>query len=127
MTVAVGGIRFTAPVRIGDPVAVSAKLVHTGNSSMHFAVEASAADPISGEPPRLCTHCVIVLVALESVEGGPVAVPPLQLTDEADRRLADYARKVMELSKGIELTIERYRVVVGCGSRRLLMLPQASP
>src|SRR3546814_1944893 len=32
VTVAVGGIRFVAPVRISDVVTVSAKLVHTGTS-----------------------------------------------------------------------------------------------
>ena len=42
VTVAVGGIRFVAPVRISDLVAVSAKLIHTGNSSMHFAIEVRA-------------------------------------------------------------------------------------
>jgi acyl-CoA hydrolase len=69
-----------------------------------------AVDPIGGEPPRLCTHCVIVFVALDGVEGKPVAVPPLRIASDEDRRLAEYATKVMELSKGIEQTIERYRV-----------------
>jgi hypothetical protein len=35
--------------------------------------------------------------------------PPLQITSEEDQHLAEYAPKVMELSKGIEQTIERYR------------------
>ena len=77
VTVAVGGIRFVAPIRISDLVTVSTKLVHTGTSSMHFAVDVMAADPISDDAPRLCTHCVIVFVALDGVEGKPVAVPPL--------------------------------------------------
>ena len=110
VTVAVGGIRFVAPIRISDLVTVSTKLVHTGSSSMHFAVDVMAADPISDDAPRLCTHCVIVFVALDGVEGKPVPVPPLQLTSEEDKRLAEYAMKVMELSKGIEQTVERYRI-----------------
>jgi len=77
---------------------------------MHFAVDVMAADPISDDAPRLCTHCVIVFVALDGVEGKPAAVPPLQLTSEEDKRLAEYAMKVMELSKGIEQTVERYRI-----------------
>ena len=109
VTVAVGGIRFVAPVRISDLVSVSTKLVHTGTSSMHFSVDVMAADPIGGQPPRLCTHCVIVFVALDGEEGKPVAVPPLRLASDEDKRLAEYALKVMELSKGIEQTIERYR------------------
>jgi len=110
VTVAVGGIRFVAPVRISDLVTVATKLVHTGTSSMHFAVDVMAADPIAGGEPRLCTHCVIVFVALDGVEGKPVAVPPLQIASEEDQRLAEYAMKVMELSKGIEQTVERYRI-----------------
>ena len=108
VTVAVGGIRFVAPVRISDLVTVSAKLVHTGTTSMHFAIDVRARDPMGGED-RLCTHCMIVFVALDAVEGEPVPVPSWTPHDEHDRRLAEYAQQVMELSKGIEQTIARYR------------------
>ena len=107
VTVAVGGIRFVAPIRISDLVTVRTKLVHTGTTSMHFAVEVSARDPMGGET-RLCTHCVIVFVALDGVEGKPVAVPPWRPASDDDRQMAGYALKVMELSKGIEQTVERY-------------------
>jgi acyl-CoA hydrolase len=110
VTVAVGGIRFVAPIRIGDLVTVSAKLVQTGTSSMHFAVDVSARDPREGGAgERLCTHCVIVFVALDSVEGAPTPVPTWSPRDDEDRRLSDYATQVMALSKGIEQTIARYR------------------
>ncbi len=110
VTVAVGGIRFVAPIRIGDLVTVSAKLVHTGTSSMHFAVDVSARDPREGGAgERLCTHCVIVFVALDSVEGAPAPVPAWGPRDDEDRRLSDFATQVMALSKGIEQAIARYR------------------
>ncbi|MDQ3056329.1 MAG: acyl-CoA thioesterase [Pseudomonadota bacterium] len=112
VTVAVGGIRFVAPVRIGDLVTVSAKLVHTGTSSMHFSVDVRARDPgFDGQAgdDRLCTHCMIVFVALDEVEGKPTAVPVWTPQDDEDRRLAEYAQKVMALSKGIEETVARYR------------------
>ncbi|UYK79524.1 acyl-CoA thioesterase [Xanthomonas sacchari] len=107
VTVAVGGIRFVSPIRISDMVTVSAKLVHTGTSSMHFAIEVRARDPMGGEP-RLCTHCIIVFVALDGVEGRPTAVPAWRPDTPEDHRLAEYAQKVMELSKGIEDTIAHY-------------------
>ncbi len=111
VTVAVGGIRFVAPIRISDLVTVRTKLVHTGTSSMHFAVEVSASDPMQGPAQaRLCTHCVIVFVALDGVEGTPVKVPSWEPTSDDDRQMAAYALKVMELSKGIEQTVERYRL-----------------
>ena len=109
VTVAVGGIRFVAPVRIGDLVTVSAKLVYTGTSSMHFAIDVTARNPGGGGDERLCTHCVIVFVALDAPEGRPVAVPPWQPASDEDRRLSEYATQVMALSKGIEQAIDRYR------------------
>ena len=112
VTVAVGGIRFVAPVRIGDLVIVSAKLVHTGTSSMHFSVDVRARNPgfdDAAGSERLCTHCVIVFVALDGVEGKPTAVPAWLPQSDEDRRLAEYAQKVMALSKGIEETVARYR------------------
>jgi acyl-CoA hydrolase len=107
VTVAVGGIRFVAPIRISDLVTIRAKLVHTGTSSMHFAIEVRARDPKEGpDGDRLCTHCVIVFVALDAPEGRPVPVPPWTPTTSDDRRLADYARDVMALGRGIEPLIE---------------------
>jgi acyl-CoA hydrolase len=109
VTVAVGGIRFVAPVRISDLVTVSAKLVHTGTTSMHFAIDVVARDPMGDGDERLCTHCVIVFVALDGVEGKATPVPAWMPQNDEDRRLAEYATKVMELSKGIEQTVARYR------------------
>lgn len=108
VTVAVGGIRFVAPIRTSDLVTVRAKLIHTGTTSMHFAVDVLASDPMQPSPQRLCTHCVIVFAALDGVEGRPVAVPAWEPVDADDRRLADYALQVMALSKGIEETVARY-------------------
>lgn len=42
VTVAVGGIRFVNPILIGDLVVVYCQLIHTGNTSMHFAVDVIA-------------------------------------------------------------------------------------
>ena len=109
VTVAVGGIRFVAPIRISDLVTVETTLVHTGTSSMHFAVDVRARDPMQDDGERLCTQCVIVFVALDGVEGKPVAVPGWIPRDEEDHRLAEYAMQVMALSKDIEQTVARYR------------------
>ena len=112
VTVAVGGIRFVAPIRISDLVTVTAKLVYTGSTSMHFAIDVRARDPgldAKLAQSRLCTHCIIVFVALDGVEGKPTPVPVWQPQDDADRRMAEYAIKVMELSKGIEQTIAHYQ------------------
>lgn len=107
VTVAVGGIRFVSPISTSDLVTINAKLVHTGTTSMHFAIDVRARDPMRGEE-RLCTHCVIVFVAMDG--GKPMPVPSWQPQSDEDQRLAEYALKVMELSKGIEETVARYRI-----------------
>ena len=112
VTVAVGGIRFVAPIRIGDLVSVDAMLVYTGTSSMHFAVDVRARDPMGDGRERLCTHCVIVFVAVDD-DGKPVPVPSWTPQDDEDRRLSEYAMQVMALSKDIESTVARYRDALG--------------
>ena len=115
VTVAVGGIRFLAPVRIGDLVTVAARLVHTGTSSMHFAVEVRAREPMAdAAQARLCTQCVIVFVALDGVEGRPVAVPAWTPRDDRERALAERAVRVMGLSHDMEQAI----AALGPGSPR---------
>ncbi len=109
VTVAVGGIRFVAPIHIGDLVSVQAMLIHTGTTSMHFAVDVRARDPRADEASaRLCTHCVIVFVAVDEA-GEPKQVPGWTPNSDEDRRMSEYAMQVMALSKGIESTVARYR------------------
>jgi acyl-CoA hydrolase len=109
VTVAVGGIRFVAPIRTSDLVTVCATLVYTGTSSMHFSVDVRARDPMIDGGDRLCTHCVIVFVALDGVEGKPTPVPAWVPVDEDDKRLSAYAQAVMGLSKDIEQAVARLR------------------
>ncbi|MFC4822418.1 acyl-CoA thioesterase [Dokdonella ginsengisoli] len=108
VTVALGGIQFVAPILIGDIVNVRCKLIHTGNSSMHFAVDVVARD-IKTSVERVATSCVISFVALDAPDGKPTAVPPwLPLNDE-DRRLAEHARRLIEMSKAMEVEVGRFR------------------
>src|SRR5215212_7426937 len=73
VTVYVGGIRFYQPVLISNLVEVSARLIYTGRTSMHIAVDVSARDPKGGDF-RKTTHCIIVFVAVDN-QGTPVEVP----------------------------------------------------
>ncbi|TQM12100.1 acyl-CoA hydrolase [Pseudoxanthomonas sp. 3HH-4] len=107
VTVAVGGIRFVAPVKISNLVAVSATLVRTGRTSMQFVVEVRARSPLGGED-TLCTHCIIVFVAVDRETGASVEVPQWQPQTDEDRQFFEYAEKVMILSRSIEDTVARY-------------------
>ncbi|MBP6597709.1 MAG: acyl-CoA thioesterase [Arenimonas sp.] len=109
VTVAVGGIRFVSPIRISDLVTITAKLVYTGTSSMHFAVDVRARDPMRDDGEHLCTHCMIVFVAMDATQEKAMPVPRWEPVDEDDRRLAEYALKVMALSKDIEHAVSRLR------------------
>ena len=110
VTVAVGGIQFVQPILIGDLVTVRCKLIHTGSSSMHFAVDVLASDLKVGKE-RLATSCVIVFLALDSPDGKPTAVPAWRPESEEDRRLAEYAERMMGLSKAMENEVARFRGV----------------
>jgi acyl-CoA hydrolase len=98
VTVAVGGIQFVAPILIGDLVQVRCKLVYTGTSSMHLAVDVLARD-LKSLAERLATHCVITFVALDAPDGKPAPVPSWVPVSEEDLALAQYALKVMEVRR----------------------------
>jgi acyl-CoA hydrolase len=108
VTVSVSGIQFIAPILIGDLVTVRARLIHTGTSSMHLAVDVLARDLRKGEQ-RLATSCVMVFVALDSPDGKPTPVPAWEPRTDEDRRLQDYARRLMELSKTMEKQVAALR------------------
>jgi uncharacterized protein (TIGR00369 family) len=101
VTVYVGGIRFHRPVLIGNMVEVNAKLIYTGKTSMHVAVEVSAGDPKEGLYAKT-TQCIIVFVALDD-RGKPVEVERWEPGSEQDAALERYAKKLIELRKDTEL------------------------
>jgi uncharacterized protein (TIGR00369 family) len=100
VTVYVGGIRFHRPVPIGSLIEARARLIYTGTTSMHLAVDLFARDPRSDARTKT-THCIIVFVAVDE-QGAPVTVPKWQPTSEEDYAMERYALRLMELRKGIE-------------------------
>lgn len=107
VTVYVGGIRFYKPILIGHVVEVRARIVYTGNTSMHVAVDVSSSDPRDGDFVQT-THCVIIFVATDD-EGKPVSVEPWKPRTEEDAALERYAKKLMDLRKGIEDEVKRFQ------------------
>lgn len=112
VTASVSGIQFVAPILIGDLVTVDARLIHTGRSSMHMAVDVMARDLRKGQQ-RLATSCVMVFVALDGPDGKPSQVPRWEPVDEKGRRLQEQARRLLELSKGMEQLVEMRGEAVG--------------
>ena len=99
VTVYVGGIRFERPIMIGHVVEVAAKVIYTGRTSMHLAVDVSAGDPRSGAVSPT-THCLMVFVAMDE-SNKPATVPSWIPETDEDRTLERYATRMMELRQQI--------------------------
>jgi acyl-CoA hydrolase len=100
VTIYVGGIRFYRPVLIGQVVEVRARLIYTGTTSMHIAVDVFSRDPKASQLAQT-THCIIIFVAVDG-DGQPVPVPPWEPETAQDRQMRQYALRLMELRKAIE-------------------------
>ena len=99
VTVYVGGISFLRPIMIGDMVEVTARLMHTGRTSLHVAIDVRTGD-LKGGGLSDTTHCTMVFVAVSST-GGPVPVHPWVPVTAEDAALKNYALKQMELRQAI--------------------------
>ena len=107
VTVSVSGITFPKPVPVGHIVELRARLIHTGRTSMHIAVNVRARDPRHGEYEPT-TSCLMVYVALDD-EGRPTPVPKYQPATEEDRSLQARAVRLMELGQGIQAELRMVR------------------
>jgi len=99
VTAYAGGIRFVSPIHVGSLVEVDAKVIYTGKSSMHIAVEVNACDPKSLNR-RLTTHCIVIMVAVDE-HGHSIRVPAWVPETEADIKQNETARKLMDMRKRI--------------------------
>jgi acyl-CoA hydrolase len=106
VTVYVGGIRFYHPVNIGHLVRMEARIIYTGKTSMHIAVNAFSKQ-VGRDKFVKNTHCVIVFVAVDDA-GKPKEVPSFVPKTETEIAMRDYALKLMELRKDIEDEMKPY-------------------
>jgi acyl-CoA hydrolase len=106
VTVYVGGIRFFKPIHIGHLVELRTRLIHTGKSSMHIAVDVHSKRPESDEYVHN-THCIIIFVAVDK-DGKPEAVPAFMPQTEEEKKMQEYAIRLMELRKNIEDEMQSY-------------------
>ncbi|RQW64882.1 acyl-CoA thioesterase [Vibrio viridaestus] len=99
ITAYAGGIRFVAPILVGNLVEVNAKIVYTGRTSMHVAIDVQASDPKMLEN-RLTTHCIVIMVAVDE-QGKPTDVPEWIPVEKQDIELQKSAIKLMNMRKEI--------------------------
>jgi len=99
ITAYAGGIRFVAPIHVGSLVEVVGKVIYTGTSSMHIALEVTACDPKSLNK-RLTTHCIVIMVAVDE-QGQSIQVPKWEPETEADKKQHAAAIKLMDMRQQI--------------------------
>ena len=97
ITAFVGNINFRKPIAVGHLIEVNAKVIHTGNSSIHLAVNLSSGDTTSTEINK-AMHCIMVFVAVDE-NRAPCQVPAWTAESEEDHRLEKYAVAIKDLHK----------------------------
>lgn len=100
VTVYVGGIRFYKPILIGDLVKIEAQLIHTGNTSMHIAIDVFS-KKVTEQKFEHKTHCIVVFVAINEA-GESVQVPKWKPVTQVEKSKEAYAIKLMNLRRNIE-------------------------
>ena len=100
VTIYVGGIRFFKPIHIGNLVEIRSKLIHTGKTSMHIAVDVYSRKP-EEENYVHNTHCVIIFVAMDK-DNQPTPVPSFIPENEEEKQMQQHAIRLMDLRKSIE-------------------------
>lgn len=106
VTAYAGGIRFVAPIHVGSLVEVAAKVVYTGSTSMHIAIEVNACDPKSLNR-RLTTHCIVIMVAVDQ-NGHKEKVPQWDPVEPEDIEQRESAIRLMEMRKQIGEEMESF-------------------
>jgi uncharacterized protein (TIGR00369 family) len=104
VTLHVGSINFLRPVSVGELVQLRAQVIHTGNTSLHVAVDVYSGDPKRGSYTRAC-HCVMVFCAVDEA-GSPVPVPKWTPMTPIDAALEDYALRLLELRRTLDREME---------------------
>ena len=99
VTAYAGGIRFVAPIHVGNLVEVEAKVIYTGNTSVHIALAVNACDPKS-LTRRLTTRCIVIMVAVDE-SGQPVSIPKWEPVTEEDKKQHAAAIRLMDMRKQI--------------------------
>lgn len=99
VTAYVGNVHYTAPIRPGSLVEATARITHTGRTSMHVFVTVEAADPRTGEF-EVALDCLLVFVAVDEAGKGK-AVPPWRPRTSNDELLARGSEERIEARKRI--------------------------
>lgn len=99
VTAHIGDVSFMQPVQVGAIIEIRAKIIFTGNSSMHIAVGLRACDPMHCDMTD-SLRCVLIFVAVDE-DRKPRSVPKWVPETDEDKALEQYAQKLVSLRKGL--------------------------
>ncbi len=119
VTAYVGNVHFSRPVLVGQLVETTARIIHTGRSSMHIEVSVTSHDPRGGEPVE-ATSCLIIFVAVGD-DGRSVEVPVWTASTERDVEAQQSAVRRIDLRAAIEAAMaEQHYTPAGTAPREVL-------
>jgi acyl-CoA hydrolase len=100
VTAFVDDLHFVAPVKVGEIVALEARVTATFRTSLEIAVAVTGENPVAGKR-WACTNALLTFVAVDG-QGKPLPVPPLLLDSpelEASQRAGE-ARRAQRKASG---------------------------
>lgn len=104
VTVSANGIRFIRPILVGQMVSVTARIIHTGKSSMHIYVVVRSTDP-KEDNTVVTNRCFITFMARDE-SGFPVKVNTYTPETEEDKLLEQVAMQAKAFAKQLDTDFE---------------------
>ena len=104
ITVSANAIRFIRPILVGQLVKLTARIVHTGKTSMHIYVVVRSGDP-KDDAKVVTNRCFITFVAIDEA-GYAVEVPEFFPETEEDKLLESVAVRAKEFAKKLDRDFE---------------------
>jgi len=105
VTVSANGIRFIRPILVGQMISVTARIVHTGKTSMHIYVVVRAGDP-KDDKTVVTNRCFITFMAIDE-SGYPVKVPSYIPENQEDKLLEEVAIEAKHFAKALDGDFEK--------------------
>jgi len=104
VTVSANGIRFIRPILVGQMITVTARIVHTGKTSMHIYVVVRAGYPKENSIV-VTNRCFITFMATDE-SGFPVKVDSYIPETKEDKLLEEVAIEAKQFAKTLDNDFE---------------------
>ena len=104
VTISANGIRFIRPILVGQMITVTARIVHTGKTSMHIYVVVRAGYP-KEDNAIVTNRCFITFLSTDE-SGYPGKVEPYLPETEEDKLLEEAAIEAKQFAKTLDSDFE---------------------